>query len=68
MPGFSALVQRLCAPIDGRRHGLAMTVAWHFCALALVVIAPSQLWRGIPAWTLAPAELVQPLLAGSAYL
>lgn len=50
------------------QQGLPFALAWHAGALLLVLLAPAQLWRGQPAWTLAPAELVPVLLAGGAYL
>lgn len=57
-------VLRLRAP----QQGLPFALAWHGGALLLVLLAPAQLWRGQPAWTLAPAELVPVLVAGGAYL
>lgn len=68
MRGRSPLLQRLRSPLAAPRQALPSALAWHAGALLVVLLAPAQLWRGQPAWTLAPAELVPVLLVGGAYL
>ena len=41
---------------------------WHAAAAIPVVLAPSQLYFGIPFWRLAPERVVQCIVMGAAYL
>lgn len=47
---------------------LRVRIWWHGLAALLVVLAPSQLYRGRPVWHLLPNEVPQALAMGCAYL
>jgi cytochrome c2 len=55
-----ARVAREATPLDA--------TAWHVVVLALLVLAPSQLWLHTSFWTLAPRELPQVLAVVAGYL